>query len=243
MVVLREDRNSQASVYRAGRLRLSELVRGWLDVNCWTPSNFACLTRGYCAPSGALSSREVLAVLSGSQLDLMPKYFQAFADVDAGVSRFDPRPSGPLSDLSLLSCFVHSASIDGSSSNPSWWFAIYCGEEWASLMVDSTPSVKSHGITPLGKMMPPLIRGVMARYGLDPVTHARRAALGLSSATSLRPGRYVDWILESSVLEDDEVRLALPFSLILMSELGLNCDKLHGIEKAAELCLNSLPPA
>ncbi len=240
MILLRANRNSPLSTYGAASLRLSGLFRDWLNVNCWTPSHFSSLTREYCAPSSTLSAKEVSDVLSSANLDLMPKYFQAFAEVDSGLCQYDIQASGALTDLNLLSCFAHSMSVDGSSSNASWWFAIYCGEEWANLKVDQGLSMKSHGISALGKIMPQLIRDVIASYGRDPVAYVRRASLDLLDSTSLRPIRYVNWVLEYSALEDSETRLALPFSLLLVSELGFGCETLNGIDRVADLCLSSL---
>ena len=213
------------------RFNLVELVANWLDCNCWTPADFALLTRSFSPPSGGLSAREISAVLSGARPELIPRHFRAFAAVERGIADIN-RPTtidDAPTDLSLLSWFTSSACLDDSSRNASWWFALYCSEPWAMDTVKPM-ELKPSAIIPMVKELPPLLRTAISSHGLDPVSYVREAAQVLNRRTSLEPSRYVDWILEYYTLNEKELRLALPFSLLLLEQIGLSCHSLHGVK-------------
>lgn len=230
MVIRRLGENNGLASYGAVRLNLIELLATWVNCNYWTHADFALLTRGFSPQSSGLSAREVSAVLSGARPELLPRYFRAFAAVERGITDLNLSATihNAQTDLSLLSCFTSSVCLNGSARNASWWFALYCGEPWAMetvMAVEMTPG----SIIAMVKELPQLLRNAISNTGLDPVSYIREAALGLNRRISLEPSRYVDWILEYYTLNEKELRLALPFSLLLLQELGLNCHSLHGV--------------
>lgn len=227
---------------RPVRYSLVDVIANWLDCNCWTPADFALLTRGFCPPSGGLPAREISAVLSGARPELIPRHFMAFAAVERGIADLSLSTTidDPLTDLNLRSCFTSSPCLDDSARNASWWFALYCGEPWAMDMVKPLES-KSSAILPMVKELPPLLRSTISSHGLDPVSYIRDTAQALNRRISLEPSRYVDWILEYYILNERELRLALPFSLLVLEEFGLSCHSLHGIKRQIEASVGSRP--
>lgn len=229
-------RNDKPGSYGPGRYKLAELVGHWLDINCWTHSDFALLTRSFCPQSRDLSSREIAAVLSGSRPELIPKHFQAFAAVERGIADINLAAASqePPSDINLLSCFTSSISTDASGQNASWWFAVYCGEQWAIDKIDPDLQPKPTAITAPARELPQLLRSAISRNGLEPVAYIREAAQALHKRSSLQPSRYVDWALEYEILHEKEVRLAIPFSLFLLEAIGLRCNSIHSIKLQIE---------
>jgi hypothetical protein len=251
----RLSRNNRSNLYGPGRYNLAELVVHWLEINCWTAADFALLSRGFCSQSGGISAREIAAFLSGSRPELIPRYFQAFAAVDRGITELNqvvssggsqPVPSlistfdDPYADRNLLGRYTSSICIDDSAQQASWWFAVYCGEPWAIASIQPL-ELKPSSINILAKELPSLLRSAISRQGLDPVAYIREAAQALQKRTSLLPNRYVDWILEYYSLNQREIRLALPFSLLVLETIGLRCHSLHGIKPQIENAIGLQP--
>jgi len=204
--------------------RFSMEFRRWLAINYWTPPLFAALTVQSGEPSLALSAEDINAILCGSRLDLMPRHFRAFAAVErlTRAQRMMPLAS----DRDLIACFTSSICVDDSALQPSWWFAVYGGEDWALQKLHGPAAEPLHGLAALRRLLPPLLRNAIVANGLDPVAHLKASVERLPGASALRPHRFVDWILESDRLDDRELRLAIAFLMLLMSELGLQYQSL-----------------
>lgn len=201
-----------------GGSRLAQPLAQWLAINYWTPAHFASLTTQCRDPLLVLSAREIEAITSGSKLELMPRHFCAFAAVDR-LTRLE-RSSQPVSDQDLIACFATSICSDQSSLQPSWWFALYCGEPWASQVLRHDVPSPVHDMRYLRQLLPPMLRMAITSHGLDVISHLKTCAKRLPRTSALRPQRFVDWILEYGTLDDRELRLAMALTLLLLAELG-----------------------
>lgn len=216
-------RLSRFTRYGPGRSRLSLEIEKWLLLNYWSPDQFATLTRLCCPAAKALTAREVARILSGSMLELMPKHFQAFAQVEQLVHRNHGAPMQGASDQDLLACFASSICSDDSAQQASWWFALYCNEAWALERIRESQPLPSLDLGVIGKLLPGLLRKAVARHGLDPIGYVREAVQRLPAGSRIGRHTFIDWILEYDRLDGEGVRLALPFVLMLLRELGSDC--------------------
>lgn len=212
------DRLARCLATQSLRCRLSQELERWLALNYWTPAHFALLSQCCSPPGRGLTSTDVTAVISGSRPDLMPKFFQAFAAVDARIRTSTAQPL--TSDQDLLAHSATSICSDESSTRPSWWFAVYCNEPWALDKIVHTDSVSVPEPQVLRSSVPALLRRAIAERQEDPVMYLKASAQRLPRSSQLRQDRFVDWVLDYDQIEFEHLRLAIPFALMLMAELG-----------------------
>ena len=217
----------------SGRTRLSLELEKWLALNYWTPFHVAKLTELCCPPPQVLIPREVARIVSGSMLDLLPKHFQAFARIEALVRQASASGFRPDSDQHLLACFASSICCDDSAQRASWWFGVYCNEDWALECIRVGQSLPTLEMAMIGKLLPGLLRRSVAKNGQDPVDFLRESVQRLPASSALRPQTFVDWILDYDRLDVEAVRLALPFVLMLLTELGSECKALSEFSVAS----------
>lgn len=187
-------------------------------VNYWTPEHFAALTEACCPAAKALSDTDVAAVVSGARPDLMPRFFQALAGVDARIRTGNGRPLS--TDQDLLALYASSICIDDAANNASWWFAVYCNEPWAIEKIVAAPSAPMLDLQALRQRVPVLLRRAISERQHDPVTFLKTSAQQLPRGSRLKASSFIDWILEYDQIDLDILRLAISLALVLMSELG-----------------------
>lgn len=204
-----------------------------MALNYWSPNHFSKLTQLCCPPAQVLSPREVARIVSGSMLDLMPRHFQSFARIEALVRQAWVVAQNPSSEEELLALFASSICCDDSALRASWWFGVYCNEAWALDTIREGQPRPSLEIAMAGKLLPAMLRKAIAKNGLDSIEYLRRAVTRLPSKRRLSPQTFVDWVLEYDRLDDEAVRLALPFVLMLLNDLGTECKALTEFSVAA----------
>jgi len=215
--------------YGPARSRLSLEIDKWLALNYWTPSHFATLTGVCCHPSKALIPREVARITSGSMFELMPKHFQAFARVEQLVRAQFGAIFKAANHEELLACFASSICMDDSSQQASWWFGLYCNEAWALAKIRDAQPQPSLELSVVGKLLPSVLRKAMAKDGLEMISYLRDVSQRIPASKRFGPKNFMDWVLEYERLDDDEVRLAMPCVLMLLSELGSDCKALSDV--------------
>ena len=203
---------------KSARARFSREISRWLSFNYWSPEHLALLTEKCCPGWMTLSSQEISSMLSGAMPELMSKHFIAMAMVDQFCRSMRPQVS--MSDGDLIACFYMPICVDRSSVNASWWFGTYCGEEWALQGIRQDFDRPIRDFDEIRISLPPVFRKFVVDSGIDPIKYVKEAAQRLPSASSLNRQRFVDWMLGSGGLDQDEGRIALAFALVLLSELG-----------------------
>lgn len=199
---------------------LASLLRAWLALNYWTFSDFASLTEGFCASTRRFTPESIADVVTGSRPDLMVREFRSFAEIEAGLAGHATNLLSIRTDADLVGSYTTSICIDDSARNASWWFALYCKEEWAWARVDKRYRSEVVGLTVIAKNCPAILRSYISGHKIDPVSHIRDRIQSLPSTLSLRTARFLDWALEYASLDHAETRLAIPLSMHIMTELG-----------------------
>ncbi len=160
-------------------------------------------------------------IVSGSLVDLMPVHFKAFARIEAQVRKAWTTDRNPRSEEDLLARFASSICCDDSALRASWWFGLYCNETSALDTIREDFSQPSLEMAMVAKLLPGVLRDFVTKNGLDLINYLRSVETRLPSMELISSETFSDWILENKRLDGDAVRLALPFVLLLLTELGM----------------------
>jgi hypothetical protein len=218
----------------AGRSRLSLELEKWLALNYWTPTHFSKMAQLSSPSCQELMPRQMTRIVSGSLVDLMPVHFKAFARIEALVRKAWTTDFNPRSEEDLLARFASSICCDDSALRASWWFGLYCNEPWALNTIREDSSQPGLEMAMAGKLLPAVLRDSVTKKGLDLVDFLRSAETRLPSMKQLSSETFADWVLENKRLDGDAVRLALPFVLMLLTELGMECKALSEFSLASQ---------
>jgi len=214
------------------RAALTELLNQWCYWNYWSPQHFSNLTREYCAPSRFLNPKDISSILQGSKPELMPKHFQAFAAVERGLKSYRSEHFTILTESQLIQAFTRSICTDDSALSASWWFAVYCEEEWALEKIVEFNENPIPSLNELGRILPGRIRSQIARTGTDPVNYLREHSQSLRTITrTLSAIHFIDWALDYRPLDEKRLRLAVPYSLWMLESTGCRISNMSNILK------------
>ena len=115
--------NLSTSRHGASLNRFGSVLRAWKMVNYWNSRQLARVACMASCSKAIVSEQEVKNILSGMSIHPSITLFKALAAIHREIT--------DRSSSDYLLEYATPLSIEDAGNNPSWWFALYCDEEWA----------------------------------------------------------------------------------------------------------------
>lgn len=194
---------------------MSALIGEWFEANYWTPRHFSLLTRGICNPEDILSPGEVRLMLK--PVVLSPKHFRALASIYEYL--INNRGKKINSFFEVYSIFASLPALNSDACKASWWFGVYCAEDWA---IETVQHFQSPLMTlmSLGGQIPAFARKLISAQGLDPVGFIDEYMTRIKASYMPRSCKgFGDWLLGYKNPSPEETRVYLAVTISMISEL------------------------
>ena len=203
-------------------------LHGWLLANCWIPDQLPRLTESSRGAKSYITPHEASSLLRDTPIDLPPRIFKALARVHARTGNCPNRHPTDSIDGALLS-YATAITMDRSADQASWWFALYCQEEWA--IEKLLPQIEIPALSRVEPQLGSLIRRTIAEARLDPVAEIRRYETQLNSKNL--PAGFGDWVLGFGKLKEDELRASVSHMIHLINHYGGGLQSISELLQAA----------
>jgi hypothetical protein len=99
-----------------------KVLRSWQMVNYWNSFQLSRATSIASHSKAAISEQEIKNIVSGMSIHPSITLFKALAAIHQSIT------AGHSSDPLLQ--YAMPLSTDASGNSPSWWFALFCDEDW-----------------------------------------------------------------------------------------------------------------
>lgn len=159
---------------------LAEVIDTWCAANFWSLEQLAALASGHSSRGKITLLRELEDIRLHKAIYPSPRLFQALAAAHAAVH--GARQPGP-EDLEPGLRYATPITTEPIANRASWWFALYCQEDWAREAV--TLPLQWDCPTDLSNRLAGYLRRQIVESGLDPVSdglHALRSVFGTDPA-------------------------------------------------------------
>lgn len=199
----------RATEIRTGEVLLGETLATWMQANCWNHEQLSGLTRSCSEGRLSVSSKELEDLTRQKAVNPRPRLFRALAVIHRAVATAATTSTATADQLLKpftvgdLVRFATPLTLDEAGHNPSWWFALYCNEAWASERI-ALHDVKP-GRSDLSSRLSQHLRQQIVSHGQDPVSAGKAWIRDLYSESQAQANLLYLWLMGLRELGGEEV--------------------------------------
>jgi hypothetical protein len=178
---------------------------------------------------------EISTILRSATVDIQSRLFRSLAMVHQGIPKVQPTDlvslsPDPSQDDFLLAYAVPITS-DRSADLASWWFALYCGEEWASTKLN--PPLPIPSVLGLSAELSYLVRQSIVETRQDPVLELQRLSRRIFPASRAKSESFSNWALGLSTLKGDELHDTIHLIMHIVNHYDSSVQSIEQLLRAA----------
>lgn len=191
---------------QTGERLLGETLASWMQSNYWNHEQLSVLTRSCSEGRLSVSSKELEDLTRQKAINPRPRLFRALAAIHQAVAAH--KPIGESEEIASYSVgdlvrFASVLSNDDSANKPSWWFALYCQEDWASERLALGFHKASRN--DLSSRLSAHLRQQIVNSGKDPVSAGKASIRELFIDSHAKANLLHLWLMGMRELGPDEV--------------------------------------
>lgn len=210
---------------------LGDVIDAWRAVNHWSPAQLADLAVRCTAGRLHVLTRELEDISLRKAIHPSPRLFKALAAIHlsvcerraAAAAGVPVEPGDPVGFASPL-------TLDGSANRASWWFALYCQEDWARDTIDLPLDWRTPA--DLSSRLSALLRRQMVESGLDPIADGRGALRTVFGDNQATLNRLNLWLMGVREMDGEELHACMHRLLHVLRNSGSTLTSVRALLEA-----------